>query len=117
VLFQLSKRQNLARAKWLLFLTEGNVHNFFADINVPFNCEFLVARLTKAGVSLFEVYRVEQGKPLNDIYFGRWTLMSGLVSVKASIYLRRRDLQGTVIRAVTADVSQSFVGTSCMFEF
>jgi hypothetical protein len=116
VLSQLSNSQNLARAKWLLFLTEGNVDNFFADINVPFNCEFLVARLTKASVSLFEVYRVAHEKPLNDIYFGRWTLMSGLVSVKASIYLRRSDLQGIVIKAVTADVSQSFVGTSCTFD-
>jgi hypothetical protein len=101
----------------LLFLTEGNVDNFFADINIPFNCEFLVARPTKNSVALFDVYRVARGKPLNDIYFGRWTLMSGLVIEKASLYLRRSDLQGTVIEAVTADVSQSSAGTTCTFDF
>lgn len=117
VLSQFSNRQNIARAKWLLFLTEGNVDNFFADINIPFNCEFLVARPTKNSVALFDVYRVAHGKPLNDIYFGRWTLMSGLVSEKASLYVRRSDLQGTVIKAVTADVSQSSAGTTCTFDF
>lgn len=117
VLSQFSNRQNIAEAKWLLFLTEGNVDNFFADINIPFNCEFLVARPTRNSVALFEVYRVAQGKPLNDIYFGRWTLMSGLVKEKASLYQRRSDLQGIVIRAVTADVSQSSAGTTCTLDF
>jgi hypothetical protein len=117
VLSQFSNRQNLARAKWLLFLTEGNLDNFFADIYVPFNCEFLVARLTKNSVALFDVYRVALGKPLNDIYFGRWTLISGLVIDKASIYLRRSDLQGTLIQAVTADVSQSCAGMNCTLDF
>jgi hypothetical protein len=112
VLSQVSRRQNIAQAKWLLFLTEGNVENFFADMYIPFNCEFLVARPTKNSVALFEVYRVAQGKPLSDIYFGRWTVVSGLVSPKASIYRRRSDLQGTVIQAVTADVSQSSVRTT-----
>ncbi|PNF31848.1 hypothetical protein B7P43_G08911 [Cryptotermes secundus] len=41
--------------------------------------------------------------PLNDIYFGRWSFMSGLINVETSIYKRRGDLQGTVINAVTAD--------------
>jgi hypothetical protein len=117
VLSQFLNRQNIAGAKWLLFLTEGNVDNFFADINIPFNCEFLVARPTKNSVALFEVYRVAHGKPLNDIYFGRWTLMSGLVSQKTSLYLRRFDLQGIVIKAVTADVSQSSARMTCTFDF
>jgi hypothetical protein len=115
-LSQLSKRQNLARARWLLFLTEGNTDSFFADITVPFNCEFLIARLTTSSVSLFEVYRVANSKPLNDIYFGRWTVVSGLVTLKTSIYSRRTDLQGTVIRAVTADVSAYSPGVKCIFD-
>jgi hypothetical protein len=90
-----------------LFLTEGNINSFFTDINVPFNCEFLVARPTAASVSLSEVYRVADGMPLNNIYFGRWSFISGLVNVEASIYKRRGDLQGTVINAVTVDVSGS----------
>jgi hypothetical protein len=105
--FQLSKRRNLAEAKWLLFLTEGSVDSFFTDIDVPFNCEFLVARSTAAGVSLYEVYRVAEGMRLNDVYFGRWSSMSGLVNIQSSIYKRRGDLQGTVITAVTVDVSGS----------
>jgi hypothetical protein len=87
-------------------LTEGNIGSFFADVNVPFNCEFLVARVNTASVSLYEVYRVAKGKPLNDIYFGRWTPLSGLVTAEESIYRRRYDLQGTVINAITADVSK-----------
>jgi hypothetical protein len=92
-----------------LFLTEGNINSFFTDINVPFNCEFLVARPAAASVSLSEVYRVADGMPLNDIHFGRWSFMSGLVNVQTSIYKRRSDLQGTVINAVTVDVSESLL--------
>jgi hypothetical protein len=102
----LSKSQKLAESKWLLFLTDGNISSFFADINVPFNCEFLVARHEAMSVTLYEVYRVADGKPLNNVYFGRWTLMSGLGDVPASIYMRRKDLQGTVINAVTVTVSK-----------
>jgi hypothetical protein len=94
------------KAKWLLFLTDGKVGSFFDDINVPINCEFLVARTTTASVVLYEVYRVADGKPLNDVYFGRWRPVSGLDSVQTTIYKRRGDLQGTVINAVTADVSK-----------
>jgi hypothetical protein len=65
-----------------------------------------VARPTAAGVALYEVYRVADGMPLNDIYFGKWTFMSGLVTVQSSMYKRRGDLQGTVIKAVTVDVSR-----------
>jgi hypothetical protein len=105
--FQLSSRRNLADAKWLLFLTEDSVDSFFAGINVPFDCEFLVARPTAAGVSLYEVFRVAEGTRLNDAYFGRWSSSSGLVATQSSIYKRRGDLQGTVINAVAVDVSGS----------
>jgi hypothetical protein len=89
-----------------LFLTEGNINSFFTDIYVPFDCEFLVARPAAGSVSLSEVYRVADGMPLNDIYFGRWSSMSGLINVQtSSIYKRRGDLQGTVINAVTVNVS------------
>lgn len=77
-------------------------------MNVPFNCEFLVARMATTSVSLYEVYRVADGKPLNDIYFGRWSPQSGLVSVEANIYSRRGDLQGTVIKAITANVRKIY---------
>lgn len=87
-------------------MTEGNIGSFFADMNVPFNCEFLVARVTTSSVTLYEVYRVAEGRPLNNIYFGRWTPLSGLVSVQESIYRRRGDLQGTVINAITANVCE-----------
>lgn len=102
--FQYSMKNNMAGATWLMFLTTDSIPSFFADIDVPFNAEFLVASQGAKRIILYEVYRVAKGMSLNDPYYSAWTTKSGLTRMPDSIYKRRGNLQGLVIKAVTGDV-------------
>jgi hypothetical protein len=55
-----------SKAIWLLFLdTNTSLEQFFTNINIPFDCQFLVAR-PKSGrvIVLTEVYGVSPTHPL-----------------------------------------------------
>ncbi|PSN40369.1 Ionotropic receptor 124 [Blattella germanica] len=97
-----SEKQNMAKAVWLMTLSVGSTEQYFTDINVPFNCEFFVAR-TGVSVTLSEVYRASKNKPVQTFYYGRWNNVSGLISDKPSIYIRRTDMEGVVLNVITAD--------------
>jgi hypothetical protein len=55
-----------SRALWLLFLdTNTSLEQFFTDINIPFDCQYLVAQpQSDHVVVLTEVYRVSPTLPL-----------------------------------------------------
>ena len=93
-------------ATWLLFIGNGSISDFFAQIYVPFNCEFLVTWPGKNdNLHIDEVYRVAKGKPLNDLPYGRWNPGTGLVSDKYNLLKRRVNMEGVVLKAITAAVS------------
>jgi hypothetical protein len=90
---------------------EISVEKFFADIHIPFDCEFLVGEiLNEAGpgdmdVSLTEVYRVQTTQGLQKYRAGTWSFGTGLAWSTVPFYQRRSDLQGITIRAaIVADV-------------
>jgi len=58
-----------------LFLdTNTSLEQFFTDINIPFDCQFLVAQPQSDHVDvLTEVYRVSPTLPLQTYCFGNWT--------------------------------------------
>jgi hypothetical protein len=85
--------------------TTISMEEFFADIYIPFDSEFLVAQHysrvdnDKYEVSLTEVYRIRNTLPLQQYRVANWSAVSGLSWTNAGMQ-QRRDLQGVVIRCV-----------------
>jgi hypothetical protein len=81
------------------------MEEFFADIYIPFDSEFLVAQHSSGvvndnyEVSLTEVYRIRDTLPLQQYRVANWSAVNGLSWTTARVQ-QRRDLQGVVIRCV-----------------
>jgi hypothetical protein len=90
---------------WLLFLdTNTSVEQFFTNINIPFDCQFLVAQSQRDHVVvLTEVYRVSPTLPLQTYNFGNWTASGGLSWPLQGIYKRRNNLQGYTIQVAASN--------------
>jgi len=89
--------------------TNTSLEQFFTNINIPFDCQFLVAQpQSDHVVVLTEVYRVSPTLPLQTYCFGNWTAGNGLPWPSESLYRRRNNLQGHTIRAAHIKVSQNF---------
>nr|CAD7409243.1 unnamed protein product [Timema poppensis] len=89
---------------WLLMMDSSTtIPTFFNQIYVPFDCEFLVAQCNDKGIfPLTEVYRIANGSPLHQSYYGTWDYYRGLVtSTGLSIYSRRNNLFGLTSICVT----------------
>ena len=97
-----------SRAIWLLFLdTNTSLEQFFTDINIPFDCQFLVAQPQSDHVIvLTEVYRVSPTLPLQTYRFGNWTSGGALTWSSQGLYTRRNNLKGHNIQTAYAYVSQ-----------
>jgi hypothetical protein len=91
----------MSEGKWLLFVDSiASLEDFFSDIYIPLDCEFLVAQRpngTEEGdleVSLTEVYNVHPTRPLQINPVARWSSNSGLTWSEVSFLDRRGDLKG-----------------------
>jgi hypothetical protein len=95
-----------SKAIWLLFLdTSTSLKQFFTDINIPFDCQFLVAQPQSDHVVLLtEVYRVSPTLPLQTYLFGNWTAGGGLTWLSQDFYMRRKNLKGLTIQATRLNV-------------
>ena len=91
---------------WLLFLdTNTSLEQFFTDINIPFDCQFLVAQpQSDHVVVLTEVYRVSPTLPLLTYRFGNWTAGGSLNWPSQGLYKRRNNLHGHTIQAIQLSV-------------
>jgi hypothetical protein len=98
-----------SRDIWLLFLdTNTSLEQFFTDINIPFDCQFLVAQPQGDHVVvLTEVYRVSPTLPLQTYRFGNWTAAGGLTWPSQGLYSRRKNLNGNVIQGTRLNVSRN----------
>ena len=96
---QVLKVAALSRAKWLVFLATLRYEEFFKDLNIPYNCEFLVSTSDGSRIILTEVYRITRSLPLIFKHFGNWTEAEGLTTTSRSFYDRRNNLEGPVITA------------------
>jgi len=82
---------------------------FFIDINIPFDCQFLVAQPQSDHiVVLTEVYRVSPTLPLQIYRCGNWTAGGGLTWPSQGLYKRRNNLQGHIFWAAHVRVSRNF---------
>jgi len=95
-----------SKAIWLLFLdTNTSLEQFFTDINIPFDCQFLVAQpQSDHVVVLTEVYRVSPTLPLQTYRFDNWTAGDGLTYTPQGFYMRRKNLKGLTIQATRINV-------------
>jgi hypothetical protein len=94
----------MADAVWLLFL-DTSVDQFFEDIYIPVDCEFLVAQRSGSNIVLLtEIYRLDKGFPLQHQRFGVWNKSSLHVST-GSLVRRRSNFQGLTITATSMNVS------------
>ncbi|PSN34360.1 Ionotropic receptor 143 [Blattella germanica] len=101
------KRISMRSSIWLLFMrNELSIEDFFANIYVTFDSEFLIARRESEETLLTEVYKVDEEWPLQKRLFGLWSPQKGLDTVDQSFYIRRNDLQGFVMRGVTHETNQ-----------
>jgi hypothetical protein len=89
-----------------LFLdTNTSLEQFFTDINIPFDCQFLVAQpQSDHVVVLTEVYRVSPTLPLQTYRFSNWTAGGGLNRHLEDVYTRRKNLKGFTIQATQLNV-------------
>jgi hypothetical protein len=90
----------LSDGTWLLYLEFlPNLDELFTDVDIPFNCEFLVAYPEGDLITLTEVYRMSADHPLQKYRFGNWTPHGGLASPLVSLYRRRDNLQKIKLKA------------------
>ena len=109
-MFQLPSSSCLSTAIWLLFLnTTSTLDAFLADVNIPFNYEFLVAQKGRDHVVvLTEVHRVKASLPLQTYRFGHWTVHGGLICAPVGMYQRRNSLNGAVLKTAVKEVCLTF---------
>jgi hypothetical protein len=98
-----------SKATWLLFLdTNTSLEQFFADINIPFDCQFLVAQPQNDHVVvLTEVYCVSPTLPLQTYRFGNWTAGGSLTWPSQGFYIRRKNLKGLTTPATRLSVRRN----------
>jgi hypothetical protein len=96
----------MPEGKWLLFFDSiTSLKDFFSDIYIPLDCEFLVAQRsngTEDGdleMSLTEVYNVHPTRPLQINPVARWSSNSGITWSEVSFLDRRVDLQGILLKS------------------
>jgi len=103
-------KKTLSGARWLLFLNQNfsRIEDFFTDINIPFDCEFLVVNKEHDyHLTLTEVYRVSPSLPLQT------RLLRNLASSNnQNLYRHRDNLQGLVLRAVIHESVSEHCGAS-----
>jgi hypothetical protein len=97
---QFSEKRHMSEFFLLLFLDkDSSLEEFFTDINIPLDCEFLVAQPESDNVvGLTEVYRVGPTLPLQTYRFGNWSPGSGLTWPSQGFYHRRKNLQRITLK-------------------
>jgi len=82
-----------------------SLEQFFTDINIPFDYQFLVAQpQSDHVVVLTEVYRVSPTLPQQIFRFGNWTAGGGFTWTSQGFYRRRKNLKGLIIQATRLNV-------------
>jgi hypothetical protein len=110
-MFQFVSPRLLSRVIWLLFPnTTSDLGTYLADVNIPFNCEFLVAQKEDGhAVVLTAVHRVSTSLPLQFYRFCNWTVKDGLICAPVGLYQRRNSLNGAVLKTAVKKVGETLV--------
>ena len=97
----------MSKATWMLFVdTKWPLDEFFSDVYIPFDCEFVVVQLLgDEGAILTEVYRVKPSFPLQKYRFGTWSTRDSLFCTDKGFYQRRDNLQGIALKTASLNAS------------
>ncbi|PNF21606.1 hypothetical protein B7P43_G12571 [Cryptotermes secundus] len=107
----LSGSARLRDAKWLLFLERDSCfEKFFAGIDIPFDCELVVAQPGSSHeFVLTEVYRVSPSLPLQTRRLGNCADGRAVSWPSQYLYGRRNKLQGLVLKTGVAEHLSSVI--------
>lgn len=86
----------MPKGRWLLLLDQTNytLYDLLGDVNIPFDCDFLVAQKKDEDSFVFtDVYRVSPSVPLKTYRF------NSLSYLTRGFIKRRPDLQGLVLKS------------------
>ena len=78
------------------------MEEILGEVNIPLDCEFLVAQIRTEQVQLMEAYRVHALYALEIHQMGNWTRAKGLEWNDTPIYDRRNNLHGLALRAMVS---------------
>ncbi|XP_033609385.1 probable glutamate receptor isoform X2 [Cryptotermes secundus] len=102
---QFSETGNMPSGRWLLFLESmTSLKEFFADVYIPLDCEFLVAQRSgwtgeEPEVSLTEVYNLHSSRQVQTNLIAKWSSKDGLKWSETSFFERRGDLHGISLKS------------------
>jgi hypothetical protein len=103
--FQITAGLTGTKARWMLFMQDKRtVEEVLGKVNIPPDCEFLVAQSSEKHVQLMEVYRVHHSFPLKVHEVGNWSKANGLQWDTTALYKRRNNLHGLAFRATVSEV-------------
>jgi len=80
------------------------MEEILSEVNIPLDCEFLVAQIRIGHVQLMEAYRVHALYPLEIHQMGNWTIAKGLEWIDTPTCKRRNSLHGLALRATVSEV-------------
>lgn len=82
------------------------MQEILSEVNIPPDCEFLVAQIRDGRLQLMEAYRVHCLYPLEVHQVGNWTSAKGLQwkNKYTPTYKRRNNFHGLALRAAVSNV-------------
>ncbi|KAJ4445619.1 hypothetical protein ANN_12301 [Periplaneta americana] len=96
--------KSLRGASWFLALNGVTSEQFFKDVDIPFDCLFIVARSSgHVAINLTEVYRVDASLPITESPYCTWTARKGLSCPEANFFRRRSTLRDLSLRVIWPD--------------
>ena len=106
---QSAANRNFSNAVWLLFLDEDiEIEELFKDINIPFDCEFLVVQSLGKKMVVIETYRIAPSLVLLNHTFAVWTKYGIHKTPNDDLFKRRRNLNGLVLKTAVISVSKFY---------
>jgi hypothetical protein len=93
------------------------VEEVLGKVNIPPDCEFLVAQRSEKHVQLMEVYHVHDSFPLEVHKVGNWSQANGLQWTTTALYKRRNNLHGLTFRATVCEVCHTSLLTYSLDQF
>ncbi|PSN34367.1 Ionotropic receptor 141 [Blattella germanica] len=105
-IFKHSSQKILRSSTWLLYLSTWSIEDYFKDVDIPFDCLFLVAEEHgNNSVRITEVYRIYPSLPLSFNTFCTWKNGEGLSCSKYSMMMRRNTLQGLDMKIIVPNTT------------
>ncbi|XP_034940357.1 uncharacterized protein [Chelonus insularis] len=93
---------------WLIFFNDDTeIKNYFVDVYIPFNCRFMISQKNSSSSNnstiITEIYQVDKYTELRYNIFGSWNPDYGFQLPTFTLYRRRSNLYGHLMRIAVLD--------------